>query len=260
MNANDTPVSGKFIWYDLMTPNANESIGFYKELLGWTTQTDDASGHYTMIKVGDRFIGGFVALPPETDPHPRWIAYVSVSDLSATIKSAEEMGGKSIGPPTDVQGAGRFAIFRDPDGAAFSAFEIKGKKWESTLQAEDPPLPGDFCWHELATPNPEKTAGFYARLFGWESRTGEASVHADYWLYKRAGKGVAGMWRIPPGSEFSAHWLLYILVDDIEKMTLKAEKLGAKVLRPPTELPQIGRFSLIRDTVGAVVALFQGVK
>jgi len=48
------------------------------------------------------------------------------------------------------------------------------------------------------------------------------------------------------------HWGVYFAVNDCDASTEKAESLGAKILMPPTDIPEVGRFATIQDAQGAV--------
>ncbi|HSQ09984.1 MAG TPA: VOC family protein, partial [Burkholderiaceae bacterium] len=44
----------------------------------------------------------------------------TVADVDETIRQAEKLGGAVVVPPMDVDGVGRMAVLRDPQGASFS--------------------------------------------------------------------------------------------------------------------------------------------
>ena len=50
------------------------------------------------------------------EPHNYTLIYVQVDDLDAYIAKAEELGGSSIVPPTEVPGMGHFAWITDIEG------------------------------------------------------------------------------------------------------------------------------------------------
>jgi predicted enzyme related to lactoylglutathione lyase len=54
--------------------------------------------------------------PSQPGQGPMVTFYVQVDDLAATLKKAEQMGGKTIMPPTDIPGMVSMAMFADPDG------------------------------------------------------------------------------------------------------------------------------------------------
>ena len=62
-----------------------------------------------------------MAMPPQVKgAPPHWGIYVTVDDVDATAKLAEQMGAKTIVPPTDIPNVGRFCTFQDPQGALIS--------------------------------------------------------------------------------------------------------------------------------------------
>jgi predicted enzyme related to lactoylglutathione lyase len=51
-------------------------------------------------------------------------------------------------------------------------------------------------------------------------------------------------------------WMPYVLVDDIDAATAKAEKLGAKICKGVTDVG-MGRLSIFEDPTGAILGLWQ---
>jgi predicted enzyme related to lactoylglutathione lyase len=60
------------------------------------------------------------------------------------------------------------------------------------------------------------------------------------------------MGQVPP------HWLSYIACENVDASTTQARELGAKILAPPMDIPDVGRFSVVEDPAGSAFALFQG--
>ena len=50
-------------------------------------------------------------------------------------------------------------------------------------------------------------------------------------------------------------WDPYITVDDVEASAKSVEKLGGEVILPPTDMPNVGRFCVIKDPQGINVNL-----
>jgi uncharacterized protein len=50
-------------------------------------------------------------------------------------------------------------------------------------------------------------------------------------------------------------WSVYFHVVDVDAVAKKAASLGARTETPPTDIPGVGRFAVIRDPQGAVFAL-----
>jgi predicted enzyme related to lactoylglutathione lyase len=50
------------------------------------------------------------------------------------------------------------------------------------------------------------------------------------------------------------NWLSYLSVADCDASVSRASEMGAKVLMAPQDIPRTGRFSVLQDPTGAVVA------
>ena len=53
---------------------------------------------------------------------PHWGTYVTVEDVDATVKKAEELGAQVLMGPQDIE-VGRIATIRDPQGAAINVIK-----------------------------------------------------------------------------------------------------------------------------------------
>ena len=118
---------GAFSWNELMTTDVAAAKAFYGDLFGWELKDAPMEGMtYTMISAGGTEIGGMMAMPPGNEGMPpAWGAYVTVTDVDATAKRAEELGGKVIIPPQDIPEVGRFCLLQDPQGAFISAITYR---------------------------------------------------------------------------------------------------------------------------------------
>jgi predicted enzyme related to lactoylglutathione lyase len=83
------------------------------QAFGW--QTTEAGPEYTLVApVGDGLGGGIMQTRPGM---PAYVTvYVQVDDLAAKLAQIEELGGKTIVPPTEISPAASFAMFSDPSG------------------------------------------------------------------------------------------------------------------------------------------------
>jgi predicted enzyme related to lactoylglutathione lyase len=94
---------------------------FYGALFDWTTQD---MGPAAMIATGaDEGIQGHITSLGH-EPHNYTIFYVQVNDAEATLKRAEELGGKTLVPPVPIP-TGKFAWMADPEGNTVGLFEAK---------------------------------------------------------------------------------------------------------------------------------------
>ena len=119
-----TVVPGAFGWNEMVTSNAEESVKFYTELLGWTTEVTEMPGMtYTTFKQGDTPVGGcFQPDKIEEGFKPFWMPYINTVDLDASIEKSKALGAKVLHERTDLP-MGSFAIISDPSGASFSFWQ-----------------------------------------------------------------------------------------------------------------------------------------
>ena len=118
------------------------------------------------------------------------------------------------------------------------------------------PCHGAFCWNELGTTDDEAAKKFYAELLGWKFKEGEAAGMKYSEISLGDGKGFGGLYKMGP--EFGgapSHWMSYVAVDDVDASAKRVEELGGKVCVPPTDIPNVGRFSVINDPTGATLSL-----
>jgi predicted enzyme related to lactoylglutathione lyase len=117
--------SGPFVWHELATTDANSCKKFYSKMFGWTSEdTEMMPGFtYTMLKANGKEIGGMMQMTPEWgDVKPHWLQYVAVNDVDDAAQRAESLGGQISVPPHDIP-VGRFAVLRDPSGAAIAIYK-----------------------------------------------------------------------------------------------------------------------------------------
>jgi uncharacterized protein len=112
---------GALCWNELATDDLGQARAFYGGLLGWEYDTD-ASG-YTTIKNAGRPNGGMRKRAGEAwGTEPSWLPSFTVERADAAARRAEQLGGRTLGGPTDLS-IGRLAVLADPQRAAFAVFE-----------------------------------------------------------------------------------------------------------------------------------------
>jgi uncharacterized protein len=254
--ANAVAVRGRFVWYDLQTPDMQGAIEFYTKLFGWgTTPFDTPGGHpYTMWTLNGAPMGG-VMLTPEKGQPAFWLAYVATPDVDATARDATRLGAKMIVPPKDIPSVGRFAIFEDPHGPAIAAFTASGE----FPGHEGNPNVGEFGWAELATTDYEAAFTFYHTLFGWD-RGASAPMgepYGTYQMFARNGITIGGMYNKPAQMPAPPHWVQYVYVADVDQTAARAAALGGQVVWGPTTVSNGPRIAMFTDPQGAMVAIYR---
>jgi predicted enzyme related to lactoylglutathione lyase len=105
---------------------------------------------------------------------------------------------------------------------------------------------------EIGCRNSEQTARFYTTLFDWKaSPYGPAQM-----IDTQSEAGIRGH-ITTLGHEPHNYVLLYAQVDDLQSYLDKAEKLGAKTLITPTEVPGMGHFAWLKDPEGTIFGLWK---
>lgn len=118
---------------------------------------------------------------------------------------------------------------------------------------------GNFVWVDLETPDPERAIGFYTETLGWNVQEGDMDG-TPYRMFAVGQETVGGVMQLAPELQAQGvppHWMSYIFVPNVDEKVRRAQQLGATVLVPPTEIPNIGRFSILADPQTAAFALYQ---
>ncbi len=116
---------GCLTWNELQSRDPETAGAFYAGLFGWETEPieDDGKLVYVTIRNAGSANGGIM---PMTEQHgdapPYWLAYFTVPSCDGAIAKVRELGGDALAGPLDI-GAGRIAVVRDPQDAAFALFE-----------------------------------------------------------------------------------------------------------------------------------------
>jgi predicted enzyme related to lactoylglutathione lyase len=247
---------GMFCWADLSTSDLGAAKKFYGEIFGWAfDDMPNDKGVYSMVKVRGREVGAAFEEKTPGAPPPHWNTYFSVADVDASTKKATALGGKAFMGPFDVFDVGRMSVVQDPTGAVFCIWQPK-KHHGARVFME----PNALCWTELSTKDTKAARAFYTGLFDWKTKASDPSNPEAYTEWHVGERGIGGMMPMPAEAEKMGappHWLNYFAVTDCDATAKKAQELGAVLYVPPTDIPKVGRFSVIRDPQGAVFAIIK---
>ena len=115
---------------------------------------------------------------------------------------------------------------------------------------------GSFCWNELWTPDEQTALAFYEKVFGYTHDTMDMGEQGTYYMLRRDGVARAGLMRsVEPKAP--PMWLPYVAVADCDASADKARSLGGQVVYAPHDIPNVGRFSVLVDPLGAAVAIIK---
>ena len=244
-------ISGRFIWYELMTTDVAAAKTFYAKVVGWGMEDVPAPGmEYALCIAGRASVAGIMNLPADAKAagmKPRWTGFVAVDDVDAAARRIKTLGGAVLVGPAEIPDISRFAVFDDEQMAMLGVI-----KWLRPRPDEPAALRmlRRVGWHELLTNDRERALAFYAKLFGWQ----KAATEGEYYLFSAAEETIGGI--DTKGGEVPApFWLYYFNVGDIAAAAQRVKAAGGKVLDGPM-LWADGRTTLAcADPQGAMFAL-----
>lgn len=122
--------TGTVWWNELRTPDEEGAINFYSRLVGWQpfrisakdaqAAPEESDELYTVWMKGWNQVGGMMKLSSRVPVgEALWFPFIAVDDVDECARQAVELGGSVIEEPFDIPNAERFALLRDPQGAAF---------------------------------------------------------------------------------------------------------------------------------------------
>jgi uncharacterized protein len=239
---------GRFVWHEQVSDDPKQAEGFYTQLFGWGTEAFDAGEtEYTMISSGGRTHGGF-GKAMEGAPPPHWLSHIGVDDVDETIEKAKGAGGSVAAGPFDMPDVGRMAILKDPQGAYVSVYQAQGSS-EGLAQ-------GVFVWDELGTTDADGAQRFYEEVFGWSTQD-MGEEYGSYRIFFRGETQIGGLMTNPDPS-IPAYWTPYVGVEDPDATCSQAKQLGAETIVEPMDVPNVGRFAVLKDPQGAVFGIIRG--
>lgn len=116
---------------------------------------------------------------------------------------------------------------------------------------------GRFVWYELLTTDPAAAKAFYPTFTGWATQAW--GDDQSYTLWMNNGAPLAGLMALPDEVKATGappHWTGFVQTPDVDDSAEKAAAGGGTILRPPDDIPNVGRFAVIADPQGAVIALY----
>ncbi len=113
---------------------------------------------------------------------------------------------------------------------------------------------GRFVWHELLTNDTAGAAAFYPKVLPW--RTAPSSM-SGYTIWMAGQTQIGGLMALPAeAGSTPPHWLIYVGTPNVDSTCSQAQGLGARIVKPPGDIPNVGRFAVLSDPQGATFAVF----
>lgn len=252
--------AGMPVWYELLAADLPKARKFYASVVGWTfVQSDipEAPDYWFLSRPGGGATGGAMQLTDEMvagGGRPIWLMYLAVEDVDAKVAAIEAAGGSVLMPAFDLNGVGRMALVKDPQGIPF--YVMRGFSDQGgTVFSSDTADTGMVGWHELQSPSRDDALDFYGAMFGYavNDRMEMGPEHGPYCFLDLGGTRLGGA--MQAGGEGMAGWLFYFRVPDIEAAKSAVEAGGGTVVMGPQDVPGDEVVVVARDPDGAAFGL-----
>jgi predicted enzyme related to lactoylglutathione lyase len=110
-------------WFEIVGKDSEKLSKFYGDLFGWKVDLNNPM-KYGLVEGSEGGIGGGIG---QTDDGPGHVTvYVSVDDPQKYLDKAEQLGGKTIVPVTEIPDMVTFALFADPEGHVVGVTKSSG--------------------------------------------------------------------------------------------------------------------------------------
>lgn len=251
-----TNAHGDFIWYELLTTDADKAQAFYTNVIGWTVTDSGQDGvDYRILEANGIGVGGLMQLTQDMisgGARPMWLGYIGVKNVDEIAAAISGSGGAIQMPAMDLPNVGRIAMVADPEGNPF--YVMRGAS-EGTSTAFSEAAVGHCAWNELSTRDQASALSFYQQHFGWEKGDampmGEAG---DYQLMVQNGTAIGAISPYLAEGE-STGWTYYFQVPDIDAAIAKIGSTGGRVVNGPHQVPGGAWIIIGVDPQGATFAL-----
>jgi predicted enzyme related to lactoylglutathione lyase len=106
-------MADKVVWFEITGKDSPKLQSFYGELFGWKVDASNPM-NYGMVEADESGIGGGIGQADNGDGHVTF--YMGVDDPQSYLDKAEQLGGKTVVPVTEIPNMVTFALIADPEG------------------------------------------------------------------------------------------------------------------------------------------------
>jgi predicted enzyme related to lactoylglutathione lyase len=233
---------GTFCFAELVSPDPESARQFYADLFGWTAEEIPGPSHsYWLFHIEGRLVAG---LRPIARGRQRWIPYVAVERLGATVALAERLNARVGDEPFEVSGIARMATIVDPHDRVIGLWEANGRSGVERQRE-----PGSLWWVEMLAHDITGARYFYSTLFGWKvSDRPLAHLTHPYTVFAAGSQSVGGAIAIErQWGRVPERWQVLFEVADVTRTIDQAEGLGGSEDLPLVDIPGVGRCASLRD-------------
>jgi len=255
---------GDFIWYELLTTDADAAAAFYRSLLGWDVidaSVNSVEDYRIFMKPNPNGgeptpIAGMLQITSEMQKEgarPVWLGYLCVNEVDNKIDELNAAGCSLMMPAKDIPDVGRIALLQDPQGAPFYIMQPASGEPCLSFNADKNAI-GHCAWNELATGDTEAAIEFYNAQFGFKKIDVMDMGENGQYIFLGNQQGRLGATFTKP-EQMPAMWTYYFRVADIAEAAQQLEDLGAKIMHGPHQVPEGDYIILGEDPLGCLFAL-----
>lgn len=116
-----------------------------------------------------------------------------------------------------------------------------------------------FFWYELMTNDLDAAEAFYTAVVGWKPQAfNNATGNSRYVVMNAGERGVGGLMMLPEDArQMPPAWIGYIFTRNVDASTKAVKEAGGAIHREPSDIPDVGRFSVVADPQGAMFNFLQ---
>lgn len=217
--------AGTPCWVDFMASDLARTHDFYSRLFGWTYEDsmEEFGGYHNALLDGRRVAGLSPTIPGMEDAPKVWTVYLATDDLQATTAAVLANGGQVVSEPMQVAGFGSMAVFTDPAGAVFGAWQAGTHNGFAAVDEHGTPM-----WMDVMSRDFEAAKDFYAKVFGYRY-TDVSEEGMTYVMFEVPGgdRPAGGIGR--SDDQGAVGWTVCFQVDDADAAAATAGAAGGTV-------------------------------
>lgn len=255
MASPEAPGVGGVVSADIAVPEHERELRFYSSVL--TTGASPLWREDLLNSEGVPIIGLGERGPSYADLPLQWMPHIQVADVAASAERALGRGGREIMHHKNDVGQSEWAVFADPNGAAFGIIPVVA------LEAIPPREGGRIARLDLTVADASETRDFYQEVVGWSSEDvamkDASGPYTDYALCAPDGTAVAGVCHARGVNEdLPPVWLICLTVGDLDESLHRARGEGGEVVVTRKGSAGDHIYAVVRDPVGVCLALVPG--
>lgn len=257
------PQIGGVLSADIAVPQHEREVQFYSRVL--STGEKSLWREDLMNNLGIAIIGLGARTPEYRELPAQWMPHIQVADIAASVERARKLGGSVLMHTQGDAGESQWAVLVDPNGAAFGIIPVVSHDAlpQSDAESKSEVPMGRIYWLDLTIPDASATRDFYIEVIGWGREDvpmkDGSQRYDDYNMLRQDGSPAAGICSARGvNADLPAVWMIYLPVGDLDESLRRVESEGGNVLRAVRDAEGTARYAVVKDPVGAFVALVPG--